>query len=554
MTFTDNLWRRLGGLSLAITFGALIGMAASLVPSLVPRGPLVQGVLSGFSMAAMAGLLALFLSIWRWLGLPVLDPGAGVRRAALAATLLLLAWLLVLSAGWQDELRGLMEMEPLAARGAVIVALLATAIFLLLILLAQAVRSLVRRLTFWLDRFLPPRLALLLGIILGTLLLWTLANGLLVGTAVRALDTSFRELDLLIEDGLNQPLDPLKTGSPASAVAWETLGRQGRAMVTRGPTAAEIAAVAGGPVKEPIRVYVGLNSAGTSAQRADLALAELIRTGAFDRKLLVIATPTGTGWIDPESQPALEYLHRGDVATVSVQYSYLASWLALLTRYDVGAETAGVVFDRIYGHWRSLPPGSRPRLYLHGLSLGSYWSDQSASLFKVVGDPFHGAFWVGPPYSAATWKQLTTARNPGTPFWLPRFGDGSLVRFTSQTNHLDDGHAPWGALRMVYLQYASDGITFFDPNAWWRPPAWLEGPRAPDVSPRFRWVPVVTQLQLAVDLMTSTLTPAGFGHVYAAEHYTDGWVAVTQPEGWDEAGIARLKAELRRQRKERKAG
>jgi uncharacterized membrane protein len=554
MTFTDNLWRRLGGLSLAMTLGALIGMAASLVPSLVPRGPLVQGVLSGFSMAAVAGLLALLLSVWRWLGLPLVDPGPGVRRAALALALLIVAVLLFLSAGWQDELRALMGMEPLAARGALAVALLAMGVFLLLILIARAVRSIIRRLTIWLDRFLPPRLALLLGIVSGTLLLWTLANGVLVATAVKALDTSFRELDLLIEDDLVQPRDPLKTGSPASAVAWETLGRQGRAMVTRGPTAAQIAAVAGGPVKDPIRVYVGLNSAGTPAARADLALAELIRTGAFDRKLLVIATPTGTGWIDPESQPALEYLHRGDVATVSVQYSYLASWLALLTRYDVGAETADVVFDRIYGHWRSLPPESRPRLYLHGLSLGSYWSDQSASLFKVMGDPFNGAFWVGPPYSAATWNQVTAARNPGTPFWLPRFGDGSLVRFTSQTNHLADGHAPWGPVRIVYLQYASDGITFFDPYAWWRPPAWLEGPRAPDVSPRFRWVPVVTQLQLGVDLMTSTLTPTGFGHVYAAEHYVDGWVAVTQPEGWDAAGLARLKAELRRQREEREAG
>ena len=45
---------------------------------------------------------------------------------------------------------------------------------------------------------------------------------------------------------------------------------------------------------EPLRVYVGLNSAETADQRAALALAELIRVGAFGRSVLVIATPTGT--------------------------------------------------------------------------------------------------------------------------------------------------------------------------------------------------------------------------------------------------------------------
>ena len=69
-------------------------------------------------------------------------------------------------------------------------------------------------------------------------------------------------------------------------------------------------------------VYVGLNNAENESDRADLALQELIRIGAFDRKLLVIATPTGTGWIDPASVSPLECLWDGDVASVSVQYSY----------------------------------------------------------------------------------------------------------------------------------------------------------------------------------------------------------------------------------------
>lgn len=128
-----------------------------------------------------------------------------------------------------------------------------------------------------------------------------------------------------------------------------------------------------------------------------LVLAELIRVGGFERGNFVIATPTGTGWVDPESQSALEYVLRGDVATVSVQHSYLASWLALLAAPDYGVETARAVFAAIYQHWRSLPRDARPRLYLQGLSLGALNSDLSHDLHQVIGDPYHGALWAGPP-------------------------------------------------------------------------------------------------------------------------------------------------------------
>ena len=43
-------------------------------------------------------------------------------------------------------------------------------------------------------------------------------------------------------------------------------------------------------------------------EQAELALKELKRTGAFGRSILVITTPPRTGWIDPGSVDALEYL------------------------------------------------------------------------------------------------------------------------------------------------------------------------------------------------------------------------------------------------------
>ena len=65
--------------------------------------------------------------------------------------------------------------------------------------------------------------------------------------------------------------------------------------------------------------------------------------------------------------------------------------------------------------------------------------------------------------------------------------------------------------------------------------------RGPDVSEQLRWYPVVTMFQLAVDMMISTKVPEGFGHRFAAEHYIDAWLALTNPVGWDEGHTARLK-------------
>ena len=69
----------------------------------------------------------------------------------------------------------------------------------------------------------------------------------------------------------------------------------------------------------------------------------------------------------------------------------------------------------------------------------------------------------------------------------------------------------------------------------------MDAPRGPDVSPKLRWVPVVTFLQLICDMMTATMTPRGMGHVYAASHYLDGWVAVMAPTGWTEPDLDRLR-------------
>ena len=141
-------------------------------------------------------------------------------------------------------------------------------------------------------------------------------------------------------------------------------------------------------------------------------------------------------------------------------------------------------------------------------------------------------------------RSITDNRNPGTPEWLPQFRDGRLVRFMNQNGPTVSADAPWGPLRVVYLQYASDPIVLFRYRDFYRQPDWMNTPRGPDVSSDLRWFPVVTVLQLAVDMAVAAGTSMGYGHAYAPEHYIDAWVAVTGIATWTPAALTQLKQHL----------
>lgn len=528
------------------SFGLLLGtlfFAFSLTPSLLPRPSPVQGVLSGLSFAAGYGLGIATIVVWRYLQLPVAK-----GRAMIAAKIVTTGLCMTIAVSflwqasqWQNSLRALMGMEEPPGAHPILIGFVALIVFTVLLGLARLFRWVFHGLSQWLRRFVPPRISHLIGITAAILLFWTAIDGVLVSTVLRLADRSFQQLDALIEADLPQPVRSEQVGSPASLVNWEDLGRQGRRFVAGGPTPEDLERFLSAPVPAPIRVYVGLNSADTPEERARLALEELKRAGGFERSLLLLVTPTGTGWVDPAAHDTVEYLHRGDVATVAAQYSYLNSPLSLLTQAAYGAEMARALFAEVYGHWRELPRESRPRLFLAGLSLGSLNSDLSFDLYDIIDDPFDGALWSGPPFRNETWRRVTTERDPGSPAWLPEFRGRSVVRFMNQEQPLDRGENGWSNFRIVFLQYASDPITFFSPGSAWREPEWMREPRGPDVSADLRWFPVVTMLQLAADMIMGT-APVGFGHEYAATHYIDAWLALTEPAGWTDSELVRLRA------------
>lgn len=526
--------------------GLLLGtlfFAFSLTPSLLPRTFVTQGVLSGACAAAGYGIGVGGEWLWRYLELPAMR--GALRRAvkfgAIVAYLIVGLTFLSRAAYWQNSIRALMGLAPVSEVYPYAVGLIAFATFAILIITARLFQRTVHFVSSRTAGFLPRRVAKLLGLLSAAILFWAVISGVIFRAALHAADSSYKQYDALIEPETAAPADPLKTGSAASLVDWEDLGRAGREFVSSGPSRDELGAFLGREAKEPVRVYVGLRSAETAQQRARLALEELERAGGFERSVLIVIVPTGTGWIDPGAIDTVEYLHSGDVASVAIQYSYLASPISLLIEPGYGGEAARALFREIYGHWASLPKNDRPKLYLHGLSLGALSSEQSAELFEMIGDPIHGALWSGAPFPSDIWRSVTADRNPGSPYWLPRFRDGSFVRFTGQRNALAIPGARWGPVRIVYLQYGSDPVTFFDVHSFYRQPEWMTPPRPPDVSPQLRWYPVVTFLQLLVDMAMSTTTPVGYGHVYAPAHYIDAWMEVIGVEGWTADDVARLK-------------
>ncbi|UZF94171.1 alpha/beta hydrolase [Bosea sp. NBC_00550] len=538
--------RQLSSLSgVGLVLGTLL-FAAALTPTLVPRSYLTQGALAGICFAIGYGLGVLSRQLWRYLELP--KPSDRLRRPTNAVALLLSLLIALLflwkAAEWQNSVRAVFDLPHLPSSHPTKLCFVAFATFALALVIARLFKRLAGWLVGIIRRFIPPRLATAIGIGLAALLFWSLASNVLASAVFRVLDSSYRELDARLEPERAQPTDPKKTGSPASLVSWRELGRAGREFIAAGPSAERIGTQTGHPAQEPIRVYVGLQGAETPEARAKLALEELKRVGGFARSTLIVVTPTGTGWVDPSAMNALEYLRDGDVASVAVQYSYLSSPLSLLTQPEYGAETARALFREIYRHWTALPHDARPKLYLHGLSLGAMNSEKSAELFEMIGDPIDGALWSGPPFETPGWRSITEARNPGTPQWLPEFRDGRVVRFMNQNGPTVPADRPWGPMRLVYLQYASDPIVFFDYRDAYRQPAWMQSPRGPDVSSELRWYPVVTMLQLALDMAVATSTPMGYGHVYAPEHYVEGWTAVLGTGRWSAEKLAALKQHL----------
>ncbi|MEO2036062.1 MAG: alpha/beta-hydrolase family protein [Planctomycetaceae bacterium] len=538
----DRAARYWNSFSFAGLLCATLFFAASVTPSLVPRPWLAQGLLSGFALAAGYGVGIFFAWLWSILELPQPTDWVdrNLRRLSTVFAVIIFVWFSWQMTFWQNSIREVMEMEPVKSVSTFRICLIALVSGAVLIALARTLTSIFHWCAGKLNRLFPPRISYALSALITGFMILFVVNDVIASALLGAANDVFAELDRLIDEDVEQPQVAEACGSAESLIEWDSIGRFGRNFITGLPEADSLRDFRNSAVQRPIRVYAGYRSGTTHRQRASLALDELKRVGAFERSLVVVATPTGTGWLDPGAVDSLEYLHGGDTAIVATQYSYLPSWMTLLVDSNRSIESARALFDAVYSHWRTLPIDRRPRLFLHGLSLGSLGSELSADLFTILEDPIQGAVWSGPPFPSSHWAKLTRDRNSGSPAWLPEFRDGAMVRFTAQDNALN-AHDHWGPFRCVYIQYASDPMVFFSPDLMFKTPEWLIGDRGPDVSPHLRWLPIVTCLQVAFDLPFATGVPSGYGHNYSPSSYIDAWIAVTDPSDWDEFDTQRLK-------------
>lgn len=365
--------------------------------------------------------------------------------------------------------------------------------------------------------------------------------GMVAGTATGAVRVAKSRASARLE-GVGREIDhgfatppTLETvsGGPGSLVDYATVGREGARFLSSSVPAGVIEQVTGRtPSMSGIRVFVGYDTAPTPQERVDLALAELRRTGAYDRSYLLIGAPAGSGYANSTPVDVLEIMTGGDVAAVAVGYGLLPSFLSL-DRVPIASQTQRLLIDGITADLAGRD--RRPLVLLYGESLGARVQQAaipagSSDLDRIGA---HAALWVGTPggpqsvafHAAVSAESITLDR----PEQIPE--------------RLQDARP-----RVWFLEHDGDPVVRFEPTIAFRRPPWLaQRPRGRNVPEQMVWAPGITWAQVLVDTLFATnVKPGQFesrGHDYRA----DLGATVTAAYGLsaDSGTSARLEAALR---------
>jgi uncharacterized membrane protein len=526
-------WRRwfrytLPGMSVAVVYACL-----SFTPSLLPRTAVIQGAVCGISAAIGYGLGVLGAWIWRaFADREARPPRPGAWRILFVAGAIAVIISFVLGQRWQAQIRDLMGVPAPAIATWLLLPVVAVVVFVLIIAVGRGLRAAYRWMARLLNRWVGPRAARAVGWVAVVAVTFAVVSGVLLDGFVSAADQTFSVRDTITTEGSVQPESTLRSGGRDSLVSWDSLGREGRKFTGMGPSAQEIAAYTGGTAKEPIRAFAGIDSAGDTEARAQLAVNDLQRAGGFERAYLLVATSTGSGWLDPASVDSFEYITGGDSAIVGMQYSYLPSWISYLVDQEKARQAGRELYDAVYDRWSRLAPAQRPKLLVFGESLGSFGGETAFSGEYDLRNRTAGVLFAGPPNFNTLYRDFTDDRDGGSTEVAPVFKGGRTVRFDDDPEPgVAPEQSPWDGTRVLYLQHASDPIVWWSPRLALNRPDWLREPAGRDVLDEMVWLPFVTFWQVTADLPFATGVPGGHGHKYTTE-YVDGWATVLQPPGW----------------------
>lgn len=380
-----------------------------------------------------------------------------------------------------------------------------------------------RAIVIVLNQWMHMVFALALSLLILVVIVYALTSQVLLKLGINFFTRHAQKMNNRTAKGIVQPQVPERSGSPQSRSSWRAVGGQGRVFLGRGPSRADIEAVTGCSAMEPIRVYAGMPEEGQSLQNAaDLVVEELHRTGAFDRAVILIATSTGSGWVDEWQVQPLEYLTRGNCATASMQYSFVPSSINFLTDLDVSEEAAVILFETIRRAVDEIPEDRRPALFVCGESLGAYASQHVFSGIVDVLSRTDGALWVGTPAFTPMHAELTAIRHRGSPEVAPVVANGRHVRFVNVPENLwADVYGrelgDWNYPRIVYAQHPSDPVVWWNSELVWHKPDWISEKVDGDVSPHMQYTRGATYIQVLVDMPVAGTAPGGHGHTYHEE-------------------------------------
>ena len=439
----------------------LVFIWLSLTPSLLPRGPLFQGLVSGAAGAIGYGIGVFLVWLARYMRSKDSSPPAPqVAWIALVVIGVIGQILMIIYFHiWQDEVRDLNGVPRLGFWDHPLTAVLSIVVLFIFVEIGQLIGRLVR--------FLVRQARSLCA-----------AEGFGCHRRRPAARTFHRVAQRHrgpVRDGHDQQdvLGGQRRDRPGIrgahiavavrrarlvghvGIAWPPgsgvrLGRTHRSRSSRSSTAGPRSSRSG-----PMR---GCTPPTASRRRPRWPQRNFERKGGLDRAVVAVATTTGTGWINEAEASSLEYMYNGDTAIVSMQYSFLPSWLSFLVDKENARQAGQALFEAVDAMIREMPEAQRPQLVVFGESLGSFGGEAPFLALNNLVARTDGALFSGPTFNNTIWTQLTRDRDAGSPEWLPIFDKGENVRFAARSDNLNRPGDPWGHPRVVYLQHASDPI------------------------------------------------------------------------------------------------
>jgi len=250
---------------------------------------------------------------------------------------------------------------------------------------------------------------------------------------------------------------------------------------------------------DPIRVFVGVHSAPTVEARAELAVRELARLGAFERSRIVVISATLRGYVNPIIPDAIEQFSGGDCACVVIQY-YDKRTMLMPAKVPIAARTHRELLRRLVRH------RGDAEVYVYGESLGA-WASQN--VFRTGGTAaldalgVSRALWIGTPYFSLLRRDFERGK-------LPTDDRVATIR---ASDLVDEDPPDAERLRFVFLHRMTDPVVLFPGlELFWRRPDWM---------PSSEWRPGITFVQTLIDLVNATnwtsALPQALAHDYRLE-------------------------------------